>query len=92
MQRKVGAKVIIVEIVGELIRERLAEGNTGLICPATSNVSYSVTTTTQDEQGDVEFAHVFHRFGVSSSRDVEAAETISGERVSAASVLKRGTQ
>ena len=64
VQLEVGAEVLEVIIVGQLVGDGAVQGNGRFIGPATGHITDGVSTTAQHQQGQVETFDVLNTFGV----------------------------
>ena len=84
MQLEVRGVVLEEVIVRNLVGDGNSCQNGSLVRPATRYVTHSVSPSAEHKQRHVEGLHVLHAFGVAVQGEVEAAEAVTCERVSAA--------
>ena len=84
MKAVVGAIVLEVVVVRQLVRYFSIQQNARLKRPAPRHVAHRVPSSSQDQEGDIFALYVLHARRVASKRQVETAEPVARQRVSAA--------
>ena len=84
MEAIVGRIVLEVVIVRQLVRDLRVEKSRRLVAPASRDIADRVTAAAHDERGQTEALDKVDAHGMTLERQVEAAEAIARERVSAA--------
>jgi hypothetical protein len=77
-------KVFVVIVEGQLLRHLLSNKLAGLVGPCSGNVSHSVATTAEHNDRYAEALHVLDAVGVACHTQVEAAQSVTRQAVSAA--------
>ena len=84
MEFEVGAEVLEVVIVRELVCDLSTQGHGRLVGPASGHVADGVAASAQEHEGQVVLLHEPHALGVALEGQIEAAQSVSGKGVSAA--------
>ena len=84
VQGEVGAEVLEVLLVGQLVGQLVLAEYRGLVRPQPGHVPECVSSTTEDHQGKVELLDELYTLPVTSGGQVEAAEPVAGQAVRAA--------
>jgi hypothetical protein len=82
VELEVGAVVLVVLVVGDLIRHGLTKDHTRLVGPAASHVADGVPTTTKNEEGKVELFDKVDTIAMALEREIETAQTVTRQRIS----------
>ena len=81
---EVGAEVLEVVVVGQLVGDIAAQGDGRLVRPTPGHVSDGVAAAAEEHQREVVLFHELYALGVAFESEVEAAESVAAERVGAA--------
>ena len=81
MELEIRRKILEIVVVRQFVRYVLTQCHRRLVSPTTRHILDGVAAATQQQQRLIELLHKLHAAGVALDGEIEAAQSVSGQRV-----------